>query len=71
MIAKHCLGLRIPYKGVPVLAKLHNKDEDKQPIDFGKRYLYRVFTRGSFKKGCRFMVVGGRMLKEDIDYISL
>jgi len=52
--AKHWLDLRIPDKEVPVLAKLHKRDEDKQPIDFSKRYLYRVFTRGSFKKGGRF-----------------
>ena len=52
--AKHWFDLRIPDKQVQELANHLSLDADKQPIDLSKRYLYRVFTRGSFKKGGRF-----------------
>ena len=52
--AKHWFDLRIPDKQVQELANHLSLDADKQPIDLSKRFLYRVFTRGSFKKGGRF-----------------
>ena len=52
--AKHWFDLRIPDKQVQELANHLSLDADKQPIDLSKRFLYRVFTRGSFEKGGRF-----------------
>ena len=52
--AKHWFDLRIPDKQVQELANHLSLDADKQPIDLSKRFLYRVFTRGAFKKGGRF-----------------
>ena len=52
--ALHWVDLRIKDVEVSKLAARLEKDETTLPIDLSKRFLYRIFTQGSFKKGGRF-----------------
>ena len=52
--ARHWFDLRIKDTEVSKLAARLERDKTKIPIDLSKRFLYRIFTQGSFKKGGRF-----------------
>ena len=52
--ALHWFDLRIKDVEVSMLAARLERDETTLPIDLSKRFLYRIFTQGSFKKGGRF-----------------
>ena len=52
--ARHWFDLRIKDTEVSNLAARLERDKTKLPIDLSKRFLYRIFTQGSFKKGGRF-----------------
>ena len=52
--ALHWFDLRIKDVEVSKLAARLERDETTLPIDLSKRFLYRIFTQGSFKKGGRF-----------------
>ena len=48
--ALHWFDLRIKNVEVSKLAARLERDETTLPIDLSKRFLYRIFTQGSFKK---------------------
>jgi len=51
---KHWCDLEIKDAETPNLAKRINNHESKEPIDFSRNTLVRIFTNGSFKEGGRF-----------------
>ena len=51
---RHWFDLRIKDLEISKLAARLERDETTLPIDLSKRFLYRIFTQGSFKKGGRF-----------------
>lgn len=52
--SKYWFDLEIEDAEVEKLAQRISKHPDKEPIDFSKRYLVRIFSNGSFKEGGRF-----------------
>lgn len=52
--SKHWFDLEIKDAEVEKLAQRILKHTDKEPIDFSKRSLVRIFSGGSFKEGGRF-----------------
>ena len=52
--SQHWFDLEIKDEEVSTLAKRISNHPSKDPIDFSKRTLVRIFTNGSFKEGGRF-----------------
>ena len=51
---KHWCDLEILDKEIPLLEKRISEHPTKEPIDFSRRTLVRIFSNGSFKEGGRF-----------------
>jgi hypothetical protein len=52
--SKHWFDLEVLDAEIAKLEKRISNHETKEPIDFSKRSLVRIFSKGSFKKGGRF-----------------
>ena len=52
--AKHWFDLEVLDKEIPILADRITSHSNKEPVDFSKRTLVRIFSNGSFKEGGRF-----------------
>ena len=52
--SKHWFDLEVLDSEIPELENRINNHETKEPVDFSKRSLVRIFSKGSFKKGGRF-----------------
>ena len=52
--SKHWFDLEVLDSELSKLEKRINNHETKEPVDFSKRSLVRIFSKGSFKKGGRF-----------------
>ena len=52
--SKHWFDLEVLDSKIPELENRINNHKTKEPVDFSKRSLVRIFSKGSFKKGGRF-----------------
>jgi hypothetical protein len=52
--AKHWFDLEVLDSEIPILADRITSHSNKEPVDFSKRTLVRIFSNGSFKEGGRF-----------------
>ena len=52
--SKHWFDLEVLDSEIPELENRINNHKTKEPVDFSKRSLVRIFSKGSFKKGGRF-----------------
>jgi hypothetical protein len=51
---KHAILLFMPDTDIKSLSQRMNKDPDREPLDFTRKNLHRVFSNGSWRKGGRF-----------------
>lgn len=51
---RHWFDLEVLDKEIPILEDRISSHSNKEPIDFSKRTLVRIFSNGSFKEGGRF-----------------